>query len=201
MTEHAHIDWTYSGKNDGLAGTGATAAERVLAYGFALVITVGLVAFLRLQENPATYGWRLFVLLFFVFDVLGGVVANMMNSVKRVYHAPLQPGEKGFLRLAKNPMFFSALHIHPIVFAWVFGADVWIGVVWYVALITSVAITLATPLYLRRPAATAIVILASLVSLYALGLGEGLEWFIPALFFKIVLAHSVREEPYRPVER
>ena len=186
MADQVQIDWSYEGKNDGLAGTGATVAERVLAYGFALVITFGLVAFLRLQENPATYGWRLLVLMFFAFDILGGVVANMLNSVKRVYHAPLQAGETGFLRLVKNPLIFSALHIHPIVFAWVFWAEMWIGLAWYIALIASVAITLATPLYLRRPTATAIVILASLVSLYSAGFGEGLEWFIPALFFKIV---------------
>ena len=201
MSSSANISWAYSGKSDGLAGTGATVAERLLAYGFAVLITIGLVGYLRIQEHPAAFGWRAYVLSFFVFDIAGGVVANMLNSCKRLYHAPLKENETGFLKLVKNPMAFTLLHVHPVIFAWVYGANVWIGAFWYLALICSVAVVLASPLYLRRPLATAFVVIASLVSYYGLGFGPGFEWFIPCLFFKITLAHTVREEPYRPVER
>ena len=199
MSDKVNIDWSYSGKTDGLAGTGATNAERILAYGFAIFITLSLILFLRLNENPATYGWRLWLLIFLVFDVLGGVVANMLNSCKRHYHSPPKASERGFARLVKSPIAFAALHIHPIIVAWAFWETPCLGLGWYLALLIGVVLTLKTPLYLRRPMATAIVVMASLMSFYVFGYGSGLEWFIPALFFKIVLAHSVREEPYRPV--
>ena len=202
MPNAINIDWSYSGKPDGLAGTSSTLSERILAYGFAAVATVSVVGFLRLvEEHPATFGWRLWLLIFFVFDVVGGVVANMLNSCKRMYHAPVQANETGFIRLVKNPLAFTALHIHPIIFAWAFFGDPWLGAAWYVALVASVAITLATPLYLRRPIATGFVLAAIFVNLYGPSLVPGLDWFIPCLFLKIVLAHAVREEPYRPVER
>ncbi|WP_153217454.1 hypothetical protein [Tritonibacter litoralis] len=35
----APINWTYSGSIDPLCGTGATVAERVLAYGMATIFT------------------------------------------------------------------------------------------------------------------------------------------------------------------
>lgn len=173
-------------------------SERLLAYGFAILVTLSLVTFLRLEDSPAAYGWRLWLLIFLVFDVLGGVVANMLNFCKRHYHSPPKPSEGGFARLVKRPMAFTLLHIHPIIVAWAFWESIWLGVGWYIALLLSVVVTLNVPLYLRRPIATAIVVTVSLISLYGLGYGEGLEWFIPALFFKIVLAHCVREEPYRP---
>ncbi|MGF1462708.1 MAG: hypothetical protein ACFB2Z_06035 [Maricaulaceae bacterium] len=198
MTNSVHIDWRYSGRADGLTGAGAPVGERGLAYGFAAFATIALVGFLRLGDNPIAYGWRLPLLALFVFDIAGGAVANMLNSCKRFYNAPRQPQETGFVRWVKRPFVFSATHIHPILAAWAFGSELWIGVFWYIALVAGVAATLAAPLYLRRPIATAIVVTASGVSAYGLGLGAGLEWFIPCLFFKIVLAHTVREEPYRP---
>lgn len=198
MAQTIKVDWSYSGKADPLAGTGATVSERALAYGFAALVTFGLVGYLRLEENPIAYGWRLALLVFFVFDVVGGVVANMLNSCKRLYHSPAQPDESRFIKIVKNPLAFTIIHIHPIIAAWAFYGEIWVGVFWYAALVLSAAVTLATPLYLRRPVATAFVVIASITSFYSLSLGAGLEWFVPCLFFKIVLAHAVREEPYRP---
>lgn len=201
VTAKVNIDWNYIGKPDGLAGTGSTLTERLLAYGFAVLATATLVGFLRIQDHPATFGWRLWLLIFFVFDVVGGVVANILNSCKRMYHTPVQPGENGFIRLVKNPLAFTTFHIHPIIFAWAYFGNPWVGAIWYVALVTSVAVTLSTPLYLRRPIAMTFVLAAIFINLYGPSLAPGLDWFIPCLFLKIVLAHSDREEPYRPMER
>lgn len=194
----APIQWRYSGGADLLCGTGATRAERALAYGMAALFTAIILAMDFHRDVPIAAGWSIALLAFFAFDIAGGAVANMLNSCKRFYHGDLQEGEGGSARLAKNPRLFTAIHIHPVIAAYVFGGDVFNAVGWYVLLQAGVAVTLATPLYLQRAAATAITLLALLASQSLLPLGAGLEWFIPFLFVKLVAGHAVQEEPYRP---
>jgi len=194
----APIQWKYSGSGDLLCGTGATRAERVLAYGMAALFTAIILAMDHARAAPIATGWSMALLAIFAFDIAGGAVANMLNSCKRFYHGDLQPGEGYSARLAKNPRLFAAIHIHPIVAAYGFGGDVVNAIGWYGLLQAGVAVTLAMPLYLRRATATAITLLALLASQSALPLGEGLEWFIPFLFVKMLPGHAVQEEPYRP---
>lgn len=192
------VDWRYSGRPDGFFGAGATSAERILALTAAIVLTGAIVLALRMGEYEAASGWRLWLLIFFAFDVAGGVTANMLNSCKRFYHAPLQPNEHGFIAFIKGSFNFALLHIHPMVVAAAFGGALVDGVIWYGLLLAGTALTLATPLYLRRSMAASIVVFAAIASLYWLPLAPGMEWFIPCLFIKIVLGHAVQEEPYRP---
>jgi hypothetical protein len=65
-------------------------------------------------------------------------------------------------------------------------------------LVLSALALLQMPLYLQRPAALGIILIAILLNLYILPPVWGFEWLIPALFLKIVYGHLVREEPYRP---
>ena len=193
------IDWEYSGKPDGFLGTGATGAEKLIALGSAALLTAAIVVALKLNGfTEATEGWRLFVLIFFAFDVAGGVTANMLNSCKRFYHAPVQPNERGLMAFVKHPLRFAMLHIHPIAVTLVFGGAILDGIIWYALLLAGTALTLATPLYLRRAMGATVVISALIASLYFFPLAPGMEWFIPCLFVKIILGHAVREEPYRP---
>ncbi|GAB5471086.1 MAG: hypothetical protein Kilf2KO_41160 [Rhodospirillales bacterium] len=197
--QSAPIKWGYSGSADLLCGSGATRAERALAYGMAALLTAIVLGVDASRAAPIADGWSVLLLAFFAFDVAGGAVANMLNSCKRFYHSDLQAGEGGFARLAKRPAVFTAIHLHPIVAAFAFGGSLVNGLVWYLLLQAAVAITLATPLYLRRAGAAAMTLLALLGSQSLLPLGAGLEWFIPCLFIKLVLGHAVQEEPYRPV--
>lgn len=194
------IEWSYTGAADPLCGTGATPAERWLAYGMATLFTVIILVTDLYRDTPIAEGWSIALLAFFAFDIVGGAVANMLNSCKRFYHSDLKAGEGRGARLAKNPVLFTAIHIHPIIAAYFFDGSVLTAIVWYVLLQVSVAVTLAMPLYLRRAGATAITILALLGSQSFLPLGAGLEWFIPCLFIKMVLGHAVKEEPYRPAK-
>lgn len=193
----ASIDWTYTGNADPLCGTGATLAERLLAYGMATLFTAIIVVTDLYRDAPIAEGWGIALLAFFAFDIVGGAVANMLNSCKRFYHSNLKPGEGMGARLAKNPTLFTAIHVHPVIAAYFFGGYVLNAALWYLLLQASVAVTLALPLYLRRAGATAITVLALLGSQSFLPLGAGLEWFIPCLFIKLVLGHAVQEEPYR----
>lgn len=192
----APIRWTYTGGIDPLCGTGATPAERLLAYGMATLFTVIILVADHHRELPAADGWRIALLAFFAFDIAGGAVANMLNSCKRFYHTSLQPGEGRSARLVKNPMLFTAIHVHPMIVAYFLGGSLLNAAVWYALLLISVAAVLALPLYLRRASATALTVLALLASQFYLPLGPGLEWFIPCLFIKMVLGHAVQEEPY-----
>ncbi len=193
----APIKWNYSGGGDPLCGTGATSAERVLAYGMAALFTGIILVLNHCQGGPNAEGWRIALLAFFAFDIAGGAVANMLNSCKRFYHTSLKPGEGFEARLAKNPTLFTAIHIHPMVAAYFFYGSVLNAAIWYILLQASVAMILALPLYLRRAGATAVTVLALLASQSFLPLGAGLEWLIPCLFIKMVLGHAVQEEPYR----
>ena len=193
-----HIDWNYSGKPDVMFGTGATAVEQALVWFFGLTGTaiLGLVAWTR--SIPWTW-WQYVIAGLIAVDVLGGVVANSLNSCKRFYHAPLHPEERGTTAFAKNHIGFTALHIHPILAGLFFGSiDLAYGLIWYTALLLSTIAVLKFPLYLRRPAALGIIMTAVLINIYIIRPVPGFEWLVPALFLKIVYGHIVREEPYRP---
>lgn len=193
------IDWSYSAKPDPLCGSGATWAERLLAYSFALGVTVVLMKYFEFNESPLIDGWRYWAMVGLIFDIAGGVVANMLNSCKRFYHAPLQAGESGTVKIFKNPIAFTAFHIHPILVSLIFYGDINVGITWYALLFMSTALTHVMPLYLQRPFASAFIVMAIMGSAYGPAYPEGLEWFIPCLFLKIVLGHGVQEEPYRPL--
>ncbi len=192
------IDWTYSGKPDGFFGTGATPIEQGLVWGFGLFGTaiLGWVAWTR--SIPWAW-WQYAVAVLLALDVLGGVVANALNSCKRFYHAPLQPEETGFTALSKNHYAFVAFHIHTIVAGILFGGfNLGYGLFWYAALIFSTVFVLNFPLHLQRPIAFGLIMTAILVNLYVIHPVVGFEWLVPALFLKLIYGHLVREEPYRP---
>ena len=191
------VTWLYSGRTDALVGTGATAAERALGYGGAAVLTLVILGVDFLRADPvAQGGWRVALLALFAFDIAGGAVANMLNSCKRLYHSPPRSEDGAALRALKRPRVFTALHVHPLLIAWAFGGSLAIAASWYVLLQVAVWAVLAAPLYLRRALATAVSMLAILCEPLVPPLGPGLDWVVPALFVKLVLAHAVREEPY-----
>ncbi|MEM7471589.1 MAG: hypothetical protein AAF340_09590 [Pseudomonadota bacterium] len=194
------ISWEYSGSTDPLVGSGATSAERLMGYGGAGVVTALLIWLSYTTGVPAISAWQWAVLLFFAYDIGGGAVANMLNSCKRFYHTTAKPGEGTFIRAAKNVRVFTAIHVHPIIAAAVLGGSVSNALVWYVLLQVSVWLVLAAPLYLRRPLATLLTVLAVIAASSLLTLGSGLEWFIPCLFIKMVMGHAVQEEPYAPAQ-
>jgi hypothetical protein len=201
MTSHeAHIQWAYQGKPDFLMGTGATRAERVLVWTGAL-IGAGLYLYFFLTGAYVWAWWQYALAALMALDVGGGVVANTLNSCKRFYHTPPLPTEPWYAPLLKNHLVFTAMHGYPFVIAWVFDGGLVYGVFWYVTMLAAALIVLRTPLYLQRPTAFLIILMALLVHLYGVTPPPGFEWFMPALLLKIIYGHLVREEPYRPAGR
>lgn len=192
-----HIEWNYSGKPDGFFGTGATKAEQNIVWFLGLLGTA-LLGWHWWKSQLNWTWWQHAIAFLLALDVLGGVVANSLNSCKRFYHSPLQPEETGFTALAKNHFAFTALHVHPILIGLIFGNMSWVyGLFWYVLMVVSVMVVTRLPLYLQRPTAMGIITLAILGNYYAISPVIGFEWFVPALFLKIIYGHIVREEPYR----
>jgi hypothetical protein len=162
------------------------------------LLGTGILGWVVISHSIPWAWWQFAVAALLALDVLGGVVANALNSCKRFYHSPIKPEETGFTGLAKNHFAFTAFHIHTVLVGVLFGnLNFGYGFFWYAALLVSSVFVLRLPLYLRRPAALGIVMLAVLVNLYVFHPVIGFEWLVPALFLKIVYGHLVREEPYR----
>ena len=193
-----NITWTYKGETDLAVGTQATTTEKILGW-IAGFVGVVIVAFFYWQNKFDWAAWQYIVVAIIAFDVIGGAVANSLNSCKRFYHSSVQTSEPNYVKLAKNNLFFSMIHIHPLIVSLMFSSVSWFyGLFWYSSLQISVLTVTKTPLYLQRPVSMLIIVTALLINDYFVSFPAGLEWLIPVLFIKIVYGHTVREEPYRP---
>ncbi|WP_019505304.1 hypothetical protein [Pleurocapsa sp. PCC 7319] len=198
MEKSPNIIWSYSGKTNLVVGTQATTIEKNIGWtaGFIGVIIIG---FFYWKNDFDWKTWQYILAGVIAYDVVGGAVANSLNSCKRFYHSSLQKFEPNYVNIAKNHLFFSLIHIHPLIVSLVFSSASWIyGFFWYLILQISVLTVTKTPIYLQRPVSMLIIVTALLINSYFLRYPTGFEWLIPVLFLKIVYGHTVKEEPYRP---
>ncbi|MFX1534700.1 MAG: hypothetical protein ACFFDI_10800 [Promethearchaeota archaeon] len=192
------IDWNYPEPRTGLLGSwdrfigpGATRSEVLLILIPALLAGIAV----PLYAIYANLNWNLLQLIvatLAALDLVGGVVANASSSTKRWYHREGQ----GF----KDHFLFTAIHIiYPFLVAWLFLSMDWVFFVAVASyLLISAVIILKTPLYLQRPLALLIFLGVLVLNTYILNSPVGLEWLVPVLFLKLIVAHLIREEPYRP---
>jgi len=198
MERLPNITWAYRGKTNLAVGTQATTIEEILGWtaGFIGVVIIG---FFCWKNNFDWEIWQYIVVAILAYDVVGGAVANSLNSCKRFYHSSVQTFEPNYVKLAKNHLFFSVIHVHPLIVSLIFSSVSWFyGSFWYLILQISVLSVTRTPLYLQRPVSMLIIVTALLTNDYLVSSPTGLEWLIPVLFIKIVYGHTVKEEPYRP---
>jgi hypothetical protein len=193
-----HVDWTLpEGHPDWLMGTGANRSERTLVWAVTTAAVGVLIAATSTQGVDWSW-WQWLLVVVLAVDVAGGVPANALATAKRFYHSPAPDDSPKGTRLVRNHVVFSALHLHPfLVVAVLPDATALWAAAWYVVALSGTAAVVAAPLYLRRPLAAGWVT----VSLLATPLAEapaGLAWLGPVLVLKLVAAHAVREEPYRP---
>jgi hypothetical protein len=200
-SDNPHLNWNYSGKADFLFGTGATIAERGVVW-MASLTGLSLYGYFYLTRAFSWTVWQYLVAGVIAFDVVGGIVANSLNSCKRFYHTPARPDEPRYAPFFKNHLAFSALHIHPLLVAFFFGAgEMLYGVVWYAYLLIGALIIVKTPLYLKRPMSFLLIAVALLLNGYFITPVPGFEWLAVALMIKILYGHLVPEEPYRPANQ
>ncbi|WP_271274131.1 hypothetical protein [Aliamphritea hakodatensis] len=193
------IDWElpeiragWKGKIDTFIGPGATSAEKnIQLYPPILSILILIITAWQLD-----FGWtpgQYIVGSILMGDMVGGIITNSTSAAKRWF---FREGE-GF----REVMSFIAIHILQIALASYFflGFDlVWIALV-YAYLMLACSLTLSAPLYLQRPLAGLLYAISLVLALYVWEIPAHLEWFLPMLFFKLLICHVLREEPYRPV--
>ena len=198
MNKSPNIIWSYTGKPDLVAGTEATAIEKLFAWTGGL-IGIGITLFFYWKNEFNWTNWQYIVVAVIAYDTVGGAIANSLNSCKRFYHSSLQTFESGYVKLAKNNFFFVLIHIHTLLISFTFSAaSLFYGIFWYLLLQASVLTVTKTPLYLQRPVSIVIIVTILLINSYIVISPVGFEWLVPILFIKIVYGHTVKEEPYRP---
>ncbi|WP_050905845.1 hypothetical protein [Vibrio campbellii] len=192
------IDWSvpqaragFWGGIDKLIGPGATKAEKNLQLyaPFAAGFVVMIYAYF------AQLGWtttQYVIAGLLTVDIIGGIITNATSTAKRWFHREGQ----GF----KQHMSFILTHFVQLsLYSWAFlNLDImWIVVIGgYMVLACS--LVMKTPLYLQRPVALTLYSLSVIISIYWAQAPQGLEWFLPLFYLKLLVSHVLREEPYRP---
>lgn len=182
----------FGGVIDGLIGPGATPAEKALQ----LYLPFGFGAAVVLAGVMLDFGWSVIqfvVITALAVDMMGGVITNATATAKRWFFREGQG--------TKHHLGFVAMHVAQIaLFGWAFmGLNLlWIGGVFAVLFGFSTVI-LTTPLYLQRPVASFLFVVALFLSLYVFTTPLDVQWFLPMLYYKILISHILREEPYLPV--
>lgn len=120
-------------------------------------------------------------------DVIGGAVCKTTETTKRWYH---RPG----VTVAQHVSFISIHLLHIGLVAVAFrgeGFDAVYAVSVSACLIAATFAVLATPSRLKLPVAVVFSLFAIGLVLGVLGPTPGLEWFVPALFVKLLIGHLV----------
>lgn len=179
---------------DTFIGPGATSQENFLILQGAVFGLLTVIAVEILNENLDWTIWQFLLACILAADIFGGVAANATSAAKRWYHRRSQ-GKQQHLQ-------FTAIHIVQIalVAAFFMNSDwSWALVVYGYLMLSALAISLA-PLHLQRPIALLALVGGILTNIYLLPVVPGLEWFVPVLYLKLLVAHLLRETPYPPPE-
>ncbi|MBO6896056.1 MAG: hypothetical protein JJ868_01675 [Shimia sp.] len=181
----------FGGVIDGLIGPGATSAEKALQLYLPFAFATAVV----LAGGVFDFGWSVIqfvVIAALAVDMMGGVITNATSAAKRWYFREGQGN--------KQHLGFVAMHVAQIaLFGWAF-MDLnllWIGGV-FAVLFGFSAVIVTTPLYLQRPIASFLFVVAMFLSLYVFSTPLEVQWFLPMLYYKILISHVLREEPYQP---
>lgn len=195
------IEWSVptGARADWLMGAGATRPERAAIWAGSLV-GIALVAIMYVQGEPGTWAvWQYLVAGLIAWDLFGGAVSNAASSTKRQYFGPdfAEAGRIG--RIVRSPVLFTALHVYPffVVALYPGGSWIWAAALYLGAVAGAGVVDRLVPQYLQRPAAM-LVFVVVLLPPVSWAAPPGWEWFPVVYLAKLVLAHAVREEPYRP---
>ena len=193
--KNAHINWQCQGKFNFTTGFGATKAESMIANYAAFIAPVILYFF---AWQTLDWSWvQILVASFLTLDMIGGVLTNSLGSMKRFLHTdqPLNLSLMG--KLVGSKFLFPAIHFQLFAVPLCFDVAWSYAFFWYGAMMVSIVFIHFLPMYLHRPVALLVVMLA-IIFATILPAPVGLESLAPIFMIKLVLSHGVREEPYRP---
>jgi hypothetical protein len=195
------IEWTPPAPRQGslgawdrFVGPGATSAEEWVQLVFGLGIAAACIASFPWSGGFAAGPVAIVVAIVLAADLGGGLVTNATAAAKRWYHRPGH-GRAAHLK-------FVAVHgVHIAAVAAVFatnGATYFLVAYGYLML-ASVLIVMA-PLYLQRPVAMGLAGLGFALAQLPLLAVPGLDWFLPLLLLKLLVAHLLKEAPFARVQ-
>lgn len=172
---------------DRFVGPGMTAGETSLVIAAAVIGTLAAALHLALSGSTVL---QILIGGLIAFDVIGGAVCNCTDTTKRWYHRSGQTFADQFG--------FVALHVlHIALIAVIFRGDgvdfVYAGLASAWLLVSAYA-TMASPSLLKNPVAVSCYLIALAMMFYVLGPTSGMEWFLPALFVKLLIGHAVPPE-------
>lgn len=175
---------------DWVFGTGATPREKGLACATA---AIGCVLFTAGGWDHGWAWWQWLIGLLMVWDLVGGVVANGLDTAKSFYHSPLTFPAGAVPRFLHRPVGFTAVHVQAVIAGLVFpGGPWWWGPLWYVWALVGVVVVESVSERFQRPVALAVVASGVMVSALVTA-PDGLAWLPAILLLKLVLAHGVPE--------
>ena len=171
------------GSWDRLVGPDTTRAENLLIIGFACVFSGTVFVYTQV----AALDWsalQIAVVLLFSLDIGGGIIATTTVAGSRWWHRPSQR--------RRAHLQFVALHVHPFILAAIFPVLTWTeATIAYGFLLGSAVIVLGVSERLRRPIAMSLFAIGLLLALYVVSLPQGLEWFLPLFYLKLLPGHLV----------
>ena len=192
------IDWSipqaragFWGGIDKLIGPGATKAEKNLQ----LYVPFSSGLMMVLYAHYAQLGWtnvQLLIAGLLAVDIVGGIITNATSSAKRWFHREGQ--------VFKQHLSFIVTHFVQLsLYSWAFldFDAIWVAVIGGYMVLACIFI-MQVALYLQRPVALALYSLSLVIALYWDSAPQGLEWFVPLFYLKLLVSHILREEPYRP---
>ena len=191
-----NIDWTtpelrtgWRGQIDKIIGPGATKAEINLQLYVPLLAVVTVIAISIFNNYDWTWG-QYTVAALIALDMVGGIATNLTSAAKRWN---FREGN-GF----KAHMTFISIHIIQLLLVSYFFLDfdlAWV-ILNYVFLMLVCVFILKTPMYLQRAVSGMAFVIALILSMYIFAAPLHLEWFLPLFYYKLLVSHVVREEPY-----
>ena len=167
---------------DRLLGPDASRAEAGLALGAgaAFALAVPALAYARGIEWTMV---QAVVAGLLAFDLFGGAAVNASEAGRRFYHAPGR-------RTADHLGFVAAHVLHVAALAWLFRDGDWGYAAGFSALLLAcAALVLAAPPHVRRPVTMVAYAAALVIALTATAPAPGMEWFIPVLYLKLLVAY------------
>lgn len=196
------IEWSApaAAKQDWLMGAGATRAERALMW-LGSMVGLGFVAWQWAVGQPGGWTWWQYLIAALIAaDLAGGAVSNAASSTKRQYFGPPTTIPGPLTRVLRSPTWFAALHLYPFIVAAVYpdAGWAWAAANYLAMLACVVVVDRLVPAYLQRPTAMLLFTALVLASSTWEATPPGWAWFPAVYLAKLLLAHAVLEEPYRP---
>ncbi|KLV04607.1 membrane protein [Photobacterium aquae] len=195
IVKGAAINWHCKGKFNFTSGFGATRSERMLANYGAIIAPVGL--YFAVWQDLGWSVLQIIVASLLALDMVGGVITNSLGSMKRFLHTDQPLALNGFSKWVGSKFLFPAMHFQLFVVPLCFDTGWSFAFFWYGMMMVSLVCVHVLPMYLQRPVAMLVVMLSIMLA-QCVSVPVGLEWLGPIFIIKLVLAHGVREEPYRP---